>query len=371
MIAGGLDWAYDMSGFLRDKQLADPRGNGVIYANHAYPFKGDTVERWIAKMEAATRTIPVIVSEFGSDPTGGAGRTGEQWVRQVLQALDDHDWNWTAWDLHPAASPCLISDWKYTPTPTFGKWVKQSSAGTAPAACNFVLGDFVACAELRAERENRCHAAGHLREPSRRGHVLHPGSAAYDAASRSYTVTGSGENMWFASGCVSFRLEASLGRPGGDGGRCVPGRRDRPASQGLPDDPPEPGCRLGLCRCRPARRRPDVAAVSRFARMRPRTRCRRTSRPPGGCGSRSGGNMSLVCGSAGSSRVFRRGRANRVHRTVLRRHRRLCSYKDVTEKAVFSNVELTRSTPRPPAGSFCTALWKRRRSHRRTGGSFT
>ena len=51
VIAGGLDWAYDMSGFLEGKQLADPTGNGVIYANHAYPFKGDTVERWIAKME--------------------------------------------------------------------------------------------------------------------------------------------------------------------------------------------------------------------------------------------------------------------------------------------------------------------------------
>ena len=134
VIAGGLDWAYDMSGFLAGKQLADPRGNGVIYANHAYPFKGDTVERWIAKMEAATKQIPVIVSEFGSDPRGAGRPPGEQWVRQVLQALQDHDWNWTAWDLHPAAGPRLISDWNYTPTPTFGKWVKQELAGTSPDA---------------------------------------------------------------------------------------------------------------------------------------------------------------------------------------------------------------------------------------------
>ena len=49
IIAGGLDWAYDMKGFLDGKQLADPTGNGVIYANHAYPFKGDTVERWICQ----------------------------------------------------------------------------------------------------------------------------------------------------------------------------------------------------------------------------------------------------------------------------------------------------------------------------------
>src|SRR5277367_5785392 len=29
------------------------------------------------------------------------------------------------------------------------------------------------------------------------GTVLHPGSATYDAATASYTISGSGENMWF------------------------------------------------------------------------------------------------------------------------------------------------------------------------------
>ena len=132
VIAGGLDWSYDLAGILRGRRLADPDGHGVIYANHTYPFKGDTVGRWVAKLEAATREIPVIVSEFGSDPRGGAGLTGEQWVRQVLQALRDHDWDWTAWDFHPRASPCLISDWKYTPTPGFGVLVKEALAGKYP-----------------------------------------------------------------------------------------------------------------------------------------------------------------------------------------------------------------------------------------------
>ena len=42
VIAGGLDWSYDLSGILDGRRLSDPLGNGVIYANHAYPFKGDT-----------------------------------------------------------------------------------------------------------------------------------------------------------------------------------------------------------------------------------------------------------------------------------------------------------------------------------------
>src|SRR5712691_4710023 len=36
------------------------------------------------------------------------------------------------------------------------------------------------------------------------GTVLHAGSVEYDAAKRSYTIAGSGENMWFASDAFQF-----------------------------------------------------------------------------------------------------------------------------------------------------------------------
>jgi hypothetical protein len=133
VVAGGLDWSYDFSGILDGRQLNDPKGNGVIYANHAYPFKGESVDAWIARMEKAARTLPVIVTEFGSESRSPApSPSGDPWVRRVLQALLDHDWDWTAWDLHPAAGPRLISDWNYTPTPSFGAWVKQALDGTLP-----------------------------------------------------------------------------------------------------------------------------------------------------------------------------------------------------------------------------------------------
>ena len=86
-------------------------------------------------MEDATAKLPVIVSEFGADArtrTVPAGITPEVWVRRVLQALDDHHWHWASWDLHTSASPCLISDCNYSPTPGFGTWVKQALAGTLP-----------------------------------------------------------------------------------------------------------------------------------------------------------------------------------------------------------------------------------------------
>ena len=128
VVAGGLDWSYDLSGILTDGPLKDPMGHGVVYANHAYPFKGETVDKWIVRMEKATSRFPVIVSEFGSDPKGGAGLTGEEWVKSVLKAIAEHDWDFTAWDLHPSAGPKLISDWNYTPTPHFGVWVKEALA---------------------------------------------------------------------------------------------------------------------------------------------------------------------------------------------------------------------------------------------------
>ncbi|HLK57888.1 MAG TPA: acetylxylan esterase [Chthonomonadaceae bacterium] len=135
IVAGGLDWAYDLSGFLNGKQLTDKTGNGVLYANHNYPIKGDTFEKWLSKMEAATKQIPVIVSEFGSGgpPRRNQQGQGDQWIRQVLQAIHDHQWDWVAWDMHPRAGPTLISDWDhYTPTPNFGVYVKEELEGKLP-----------------------------------------------------------------------------------------------------------------------------------------------------------------------------------------------------------------------------------------------
>jgi hypothetical protein len=134
VIVGGLNWAYDMSGFLGGKGLADPTGNGVVYANHAYPVKRDAADRWAAKMAAAAKEVPVIVGEFGAEPGGASsdGVKGDEWVRPMLRALRDLDVDWIAWDMHPQAGPRLIADWRYTPTPTFGVHVKAALAGMYP-----------------------------------------------------------------------------------------------------------------------------------------------------------------------------------------------------------------------------------------------
>ncbi|MGA2245224.1 MAG: cellulase family glycosylhydrolase [Verrucomicrobiota bacterium] len=129
VVAGGLDWAYDFSGILQGRQLSDPHGNGVIYANHCYDNKHDSVQTWIAKMEIASATLPVIVSEFGGRSGPSREVPEDNWLFHVMRSLDAHHWSWTAWDLHTSAQPALISDWDYTPTPDFGVYVKRALAG--------------------------------------------------------------------------------------------------------------------------------------------------------------------------------------------------------------------------------------------------
>ncbi len=133
VICGGLDWAYDFSGILAGRQLADPVGRGVIYASHCYDNKHQSVYTWIANMELASARLPVIVTEFGGNSGPSKMVPADNWLLHVLQAIQDHQWSYTAWDLHPHAGPRLLADWNYTPSPRFGVFVKAALDGTLPA----------------------------------------------------------------------------------------------------------------------------------------------------------------------------------------------------------------------------------------------
>ena len=109
-------------------------------------------------------------ASLAQTPEARRGLTGEQWVRQVLQVLEDRGWSWTAWDLHPSAGPRLISDWKYTPTPSFGTWVKQALLGTLPR-------ETLSSARGRGHRVAAASSAaiGIFENHGDVGTVLHPG----------------------------------------------------------------------------------------------------------------------------------------------------------------------------------------------------
>ena len=72
-------------------------------------------------------------------------------------------------------------------------------------ACAFVWG-FAAKSDVRPQPANRAAEAqiGLFESHGDIGAVLHAGSVEYDAAKRSYTISGSGENMWSATDGFQF-----------------------------------------------------------------------------------------------------------------------------------------------------------------------
>ncbi len=95
------------------------------------------------------------------------------------------------------------------------------------------------------------------------GTVLHPGSVDYDAAAKTYTISGSGENMWFAADAFQFAWKKDIRGRDPDRGHFIPEQERQRAQEGRADAAAKPGCRFRLCRRGTPRQRPDLAAIPR------------------------------------------------------------------------------------------------------------
>lgn len=131
LLAGGLDWAYDISGILKGFALTDKSGNGIIYDTHVYPWKSG----WEQKFLAVAEKHPVLLGEVGCDskpmPFIPASQHKDPyvWAPQILATIQEHKLHWTAWCFHPSATPRIIQDWEYTPTPFWGAFVRTALHG--------------------------------------------------------------------------------------------------------------------------------------------------------------------------------------------------------------------------------------------------
>jgi hypothetical protein len=131
LIAGGLDWSYDLSGVLNGFALTDASGNGIVYSSHVYPWKID----WQHKFVDAAEKYPLFLGEVGADiepmPFVPADRQEDPytWAPDILGLIQKHKLNWTAWNFHPKSTPRVILDWDYAPTPFWGEFVKRALAG--------------------------------------------------------------------------------------------------------------------------------------------------------------------------------------------------------------------------------------------------
>jgi hypothetical protein len=141
VVAGGLDWAYDLTGLVNDDcgggtqtcALTDsPGGHGIIYDAHVYPFK--TKPDWQPingdqKVTVAADRYAILIGEFGNSKDDGG-----EWVRMVLDWIDQHHYSAMAWDMTDS-DPKLTLDADFTPNAWEGEPVKQWLAKPVPPAC--------------------------------------------------------------------------------------------------------------------------------------------------------------------------------------------------------------------------------------------
>ncbi|WP_269537128.1 glycoside hydrolase family 5 protein [Cerasicoccus fimbriatus] len=131
IVAGGLSWAYDLSGILNGYALDDDTGNGIMYATHVYNWK----KGWQEAFLDAAKHYPILVGEVGADVNkmewlpANIQEDPYTWVPDMLGVIQAHKLNWTGWSFHAWATPVMISDWDYTPTPYWGAYAKRALSG--------------------------------------------------------------------------------------------------------------------------------------------------------------------------------------------------------------------------------------------------
>ncbi|MDR0315740.1 MAG: glycoside hydrolase family 5 protein [Treponema sp.] len=126
IIAGGIDWAYDLRGITRYALTDTQDGNGIVYDAHIYPWKEWDGKNHDTKVLCIADTHPIIIGEIGIDPDGEWGAAGRPtWLRDTLDWMEANKLHWTGWCFHPSATPSMISDWKYTPSAHHGAIMKE------------------------------------------------------------------------------------------------------------------------------------------------------------------------------------------------------------------------------------------------------
>lgn len=139
IVAGGLNYAYDLKGLVGKQSgstthynLTDTAsGNGIVYATHWYPYKASG-NSWTpaayapTDVDQAAAVYPVIVTEFGE--YSGAPDTTGAWDQSVITYFLNHTGyvGGSAWAFSPDVGPTLLTSWSgFTPSAYHGVTVRN------------------------------------------------------------------------------------------------------------------------------------------------------------------------------------------------------------------------------------------------------
>lgn len=122
VMAGGLGWAGDMSGWLAHRPV-DPAGQ-LAASWHSYPCSncGNTLASWNAVIAPLAQQVPVIIGETGDSVT-----SAPTFDEQLLPWADAHGVSYLGWTWNTWANPqfVLITDYSGTPTSNYGTYFKS------------------------------------------------------------------------------------------------------------------------------------------------------------------------------------------------------------------------------------------------------
>jgi hypothetical protein len=112
LLAGGLAWASDLSGWLRHRP-SDP-AHQIAASFHAYNFAGcNTSACWDSQLAPVAAKVPVVTGELGeNDCAGSFVDTFSAWAD--AHGLSYLGWTWNTWDC--ASGPALIASYAGTAT---------------------------------------------------------------------------------------------------------------------------------------------------------------------------------------------------------------------------------------------------------------
>jgi len=133
VIAGGLFWSNDLSGVVNGFALDDRDGNGIMYSWHTYNWHTG----WAERVLPAAAVFPIFLGEVGADEkkmdfiSEAAQEDPATWVPDMLGFIQQHRIHWAGWCFHPAATPRMLLDWDYTPTPFWGIPAREALSGKA------------------------------------------------------------------------------------------------------------------------------------------------------------------------------------------------------------------------------------------------
>ncbi len=119
VVAGGIDWSYDLTGVASQPLTDTGDGHGVLYAAHLYPNKADnTSVAWEKYVGVAVQAnYAVMIEEFGPDPNTcpptSSSVTFEPVLMNWMGGTNNENYVFSAlgWNFGIQDCPYMLSSW--------------------------------------------------------------------------------------------------------------------------------------------------------------------------------------------------------------------------------------------------------------------